>query len=105
MKRVCVRGLSDDGSFVYVGRKCGCFSASPLGNPFKIGVDGDREAVIKKYRAWLWECIGSADESVLNALSRVERVGVVGCWCSLDEACHGDVVVNCVEWMKKEEGL
>lgn len=33
----------------YVGRP------SVLGNPFKIGEDGDRLEVITKYRRWLWQ--------------------------------------------------
>lgn len=36
------------GKSVYVGRP------SVLGNPFVIGKDGDRPAVIFKYRRWLW---------------------------------------------------
>ena len=32
----------------YVGRP------SPLGNPFVLGRDGNREEVIAEYRHWLW---------------------------------------------------
>ena len=34
---------------VYVGRP------SPLGNPYAIGRDGDRAAVVARYRRWLWD--------------------------------------------------
>ena len=27
------------------------------GNPFRVGADGDRAAVIEKYRQWLWRKI------------------------------------------------
>ena len=32
---------------IYVGRP------SPLGNPYAIGQDGDRDTVVAKYRRWL----------------------------------------------------
>src|SRR5262249_30543458 len=39
------------GAGVYIGRP------SLLGNPFEIGVHGEREDVIRFYRQWLWERI------------------------------------------------
>jgi len=36
------------GAGVYIGRP------GLLGNPFEIGVHGDREDVIRLYRQWLW---------------------------------------------------
>jgi hypothetical protein len=33
---------------IYVGRP------SPLGNPYLLGRDGNREEVIAQYRRWLW---------------------------------------------------
>lgn len=66
---------------VYIGRP------SKWGNPFVIGRDGTRAAVIDKYRAWLLsmpELLGSLDE--LRGRDLV-------CWCA-PLACHGDVLVE-----------
>ena len=38
---------------IYIGRANGKLKGSPLGNPFSIGVDGDRAEVIEKFRQWL----------------------------------------------------
>lgn len=65
---------------VYIGRP------SPYGNPFTIGRDGDRAAVIAKYRHWL------AERPALIAQAKRELVGkALVCWCA-PEACHGDVL-------------
>lgn len=34
---------------------------SPLGNPYALGRDGNREAVIGKYRRWLWQQLQQPD--------------------------------------------
>ncbi len=71
---------------VYIGRP------GPWGNPFKIGVDGDRAAVITMYRIW-----GKAQG--LDKKARAELHGkTLGCWCS-PEPCHGDVLM---EWANEE---
>lgn len=57
------------------------------GNPFKIGRDGDRDEVVRRYRAWL--------------VTRPELVASFGelrgrdlvCWCA-PEACHADVLLE-----------
>ena len=93
---------SDD--LVYIGRKCGTFRGSPLGNPFKIGTDGSRDEVIEKYRVWLWKMIKSKDVRVCNELRLlVEKIRngekvLLGCWCK-PSACHGDIVVRAVRWI------
>ena len=43
------------GPGIYIGRP------SPLGNPFVIGRDGDREEVIRKYRDFLQTAIRNED--------------------------------------------
>jgi hypothetical protein len=78
---------------VYIGRP------SPLGNPFKIGQDGPREEVIRKYRAWLKERLKDDLDvlGVINALNEIrwltERYDGIKlvCWCA-PQACHGDVI-------------
>lgn len=64
---------------VYIGRP------SKWGNPFVIGKDGDRKAVIESYRKWL-----IAQPKLMEEV--IELKGkVLGCWCA-PQACHGDVL-------------
>lgn len=66
---------------IYIGR------GDKWGNPFKIGVDGNRTEVINKYRSWLltqpelMACIGELKNKTL------------GCHCK-PKACHGDILVE-----------
>jgi hypothetical protein len=69
---------------VYIGR------GSKWGNPFKIGKDGTREAVVDKYRSWL-----GFQPELMNALHEL-RGKVLGCWCK-PKPCHGDVLVEIIE--------
>jgi hypothetical protein len=67
---------------VYVGRP------GPWGNPFKMGRDGTRDAVVARYRAWLLA------QPELVAKARRDLAGkVLACWCA-PEACHGDVLAE-----------
>jgi len=78
---------------------------TPLGNPFKMKDESERDRVIAKYRVWLWQKIQDHDAQVLAELKKIihiEKVkGVVylGCWCS-PKKCHGSVVRNCITWLK-----
>ncbi len=65
------------------------------GNPFRIGQDGDRAAVIEKFRRWLWEKI-QREELDLHEL--VDLHGCeLGCHCH-PLPCHGDVLARAAEW-------
>jgi hypothetical protein len=75
---------------VYIGRECNGFSRSKWANPYKIGRDGDREGVIRKFEAYL-----CSRPDLLADLP--ELVGkVLGCWCA-PHACHGDVLLRLAE--------
>ena len=64
---------------VYIGR------GSNWGNPFRIGPDGDRAAVIVKHKHWL------ADQHhLLRALDELCGRDLV-CFCA-PLACHGDLL-------------
>lgn len=67
---------------VYVGRP------GPWGNPFRIGRDGDRAEVIRKYERW----IRARPELVARA-RRELRGKVLGCFCA-PLPCHGDVLLR-----------
>ena len=72
----------------YIGR------GSPLGNPFIIGRDGDRDEVCDKYQPWFDNKVAEKDPAVMAELraiwhkaNRPEGV-TLGCFCA-PERCHG----------------
>jgi len=70
---------------IFIGR------GSKWGNPFLIGIDGNRDEVIRKYEEWIRE-----QPELMEAIPELEGK-VLGCWCS-PKPCHGDVLVSlCVE--------
>ncbi len=68
---------------VYIGR------GSKWGNPFKIGKDGTRTEVIKKYEKWI-----KAQPHLMNSLHELEGK-VLGCHCK-PKPCHGDVLIKLI---------
>jgi len=75
---------------VYIGRP------SVWQNVFKIGEDGSRETVLKKYREWL------LSRPNLVKRAKKELAGkVLGCWCK-PLSCHGDVLAEIVNQKLKE---
>lgn len=68
-------------SYVYIGR------GSIWGNPFRIGKDGLRKEVLKKYEAWL--------ETQPELLRRIPELQgkILGCFCA-PKLCHGDVLAK-----------
>lgn len=66
---------------VYVGRP------SKWGNPFVIGKDGSREAVIEKFRIWIQK-----QPHLMAALPEL-RGYHLECWCA-PLPCHGDVLLE-----------
>ena len=75
-----------------------CGRPSILGNPFVIGRDGDRAAVIAKYRTWFYERCETPPFQ--EALSRAEKATWLVCWCA-PESCHCDVIA---EYLEKRKG-
>jgi hypothetical protein len=66
---------------VYIGR------GSKWGNPFRIGPDGDRAAVIAKFERWI------ADQhQLLRALDELRGRDLV-CFCA-PLPCHGDLLLR-----------
>lgn len=66
---------------VYIGR------GSKWGNPFRIGLDGDRAAVIAKHAAWLRD-----RHDLLRALDELRGRDLV-CFCA-PQPCHGDLLLR-----------
>lgn len=89
---------------LYIGRGGKGLPHSPLANPYYVGIDGSRYAVIEKYRKWLWSRINLQDEKVMSALYLIANnpdIELV-CWC-YPEPCHGDVIINAVNWLKEQD--
>jgi hypothetical protein len=74
---------------VYVGRP------SRWANPFRIGFDGDRETVVRKFREYAMERL-KQESDWLEPL----RGKDLACWCPLDKACHADVLIELLEASK-----
>jgi len=78
---------------VYVGRP------SRWGNPFKIGRDGTRQDVIKKYRHYIEEVLLYQDTYAMsNNPADILDIGELKgkdlvCWCA-PYPCHADVLLE-----------
>lgn len=78
--------LSAGENYVYIGR------GSKWGNPYRIGPDGDRAEVIRKYAEMLHD-----RRPDLADAARTELKGkYLGCYCA-PLPCHGDVLVAIAE--------
>jgi len=80
----------------YIGRP------SPLGNPFVIGPDGDRAAVIDQYEQWLTEIWNKGGKNAqltelfrLAEIHRKQDLLTLLCWCA-PRPCHGDIIADFV---------
>ncbi len=96
--------MDDDDNNVYIGRSGIVFinkkrfpsKASPFCNPFKIGKDGDREEVLKKFREYIMERI--KDPQFKEELLKLKDKNL-GCWCKPDK-CHGDTLMEILSSLK-----
>jgi len=81
---------------VYIGR------GSPLGNPFVIGKDGNRDEVCDKYEAYFEQQLKRSGSSVEKEIRRLkallEEHGMLklGCFCA-PQRCHGDTIKKHLE--------
>ena len=73
---------------IYIGRP------SVFGNPFPIGMHGDRAEVIEQFRAWAHGDDPAAVE--LRRLLPVLRGKRLVCYCA-PLPCHGDVLIEMLE--------
>jgi hypothetical protein len=85
---------------VYIGRAMPGRPGSPLGNPFKLRFEAEREEVLAKYKVWLEEKL-LTDPTVRQEIERLVYLArdidlVLECWCA-PKVCHGDVVKRIVE--------
>ncbi len=74
---------------VYIGH------GSKWGNPFRIGADGDRAAVIAKHEAWLRD-----QHDLLRLLDELRGRDLV-CFCA-PAPCHGDLLLRLANATREE---
>ena len=75
--------------------------SSCLGNPFKIGKDGNREQVIAKYEEYFAERVQDKNSAFVKELRRIYQLAksrdiLLGCWC-YPEHCHADVIKDFID--------
>ncbi len=98
-KRVTtVVNLKDGGCDVYIGGYPGG-EMSKWGNPWRISKTMTREQAIKAFKAVLWARMQS-QPGFIDELMRLDGKRL-GCWCK-PEACHGDVLVAAIEYIKTQ---
>lgn len=90
IQRKRVKGWRMPPNTIYVGRP------TKWANPYRIGVNGNRDEVVELYKDWLREKI-EENPKFLEPLKGKD----VACWCRLDEKCHADVII---EALGREEG-
>jgi len=74
---------------IYIGRPGKCMP-SKWGNPFHVGIDGNIDEVLAKYREYILST-PALKESLPELKGKV-----LGCFCK-PKRCHGDVLVELVE--------
>jgi len=83
---------------IYIGRKFAEFHESPFGNPFKLGLHGNRQDVIVEFTLWWY----SPTQFALRKMARLNLVDkVLGCWCA-PQLCHGEIIAGYVNWRHHE---
>lgn len=92
-----VVNVRTDAFDIYIGRRAPkardprCRFDSIWGNPFRIGPDGDRDEVIRKYRIYLF-----SNPELLRQARTILKGKRLGCWC-FPLPCHGDVLISVVD--------
>lgn len=80
---------------IYVGR------GSPLGNPFPMSGEEERDYVCDSYEVWIQDKIATGYKPVLNELARLTVLSqkgdlILGCFCA-PKRCHADTIKKLVE--------
>lgn len=90
--QVCNLGTEKfDAMSEYIGRLKGWGNGGIFGNPYHIGIDGDRATVIEKFREYFYKRI-EEDDSFREKVDKLEGKRLF-CHCS-PLPCHGDVIVE-----------
>ncbi len=88
-------GRKWDQTAQYIGR------GSPLGNPFVMKNESDRNRVCDQYQVWFEQQVTSNNVVVMNELRRLYKLAkrgdlVLGCFCA-PKRCHGETIKRFLE--------
>jgi hypothetical protein len=89
---------------VYVGRP------TPLGNPFRLEREDQRNEVVARYATWLEQELHRGNREVARALEelyrRLKRQGALTllCFCA-PRRCHAEVIAEKLRLMAEAEGF
>lgn len=81
---------------------------SPLGNPFWMRDEMDRDDVCKQYASWFARKVQAKDKLVIDELNRLYRIGSehgqlnLFCWCA-PKRCHAEVIKDYLERKGQDE--
>lgn len=80
---------------VYIGRP------SPLGNPFVMKNEAERDRVCDAYEAWFEAQVKLKTPEVMQELRKLYKLSkqghvVLGCYCA-PKRCHGDTIKRWLE--------
>lgn len=67
---------------VYIGRP------SDFGNPFEVGVAGNRQQCVDAHRRWVLQ-----QPDLIAQIKKQLRGKDLSCWCA-PKACHGDTLLE-----------
>lgn len=87
--RAALDGADEHGDVVRIDRR------TRWGNPFLIGRHGSREAVIERYRSWLWGKVRKGEIQVAELAALNGKT--LACHCA-PLPCHGDVLAKAAAW-------
>lgn len=83
-------GKKWDKDAIYIGR------GSPLGNPFVMRTEEDRNSVCDKYEEWFNKQVQEGNQTLLKELRKIyvlakQKDIVLGCYC-FPKRCHGETI-------------
>lgn len=75
--------------------------SSPLGNPFIMEDESQRDSVCDLYEKWLYRQINHEIEKICNELNRIAELAKTQdirlmCWCS-PKRCHAETIKEYIE--------
>lgn len=70
---------------VYIGRP------SPLGNPFPMKSEKDRDSVVQQFRIYFIDRLLARDPEIEKAFKKLQPDNNLVCFCA-PKACHGDII-------------
>lgn len=79
------QGLKSGGGYVYIGRP------SIFGNPYVIGIDGNRREVLQRFAHYFLVKLKNEPQFRKEVLAL--RGKVLGCFCK-PRLCHGDIIAR-----------